>query len=133
MNKLEIEKLLPFREPFLMIDEVVVEEKGKKGKGSKTLTGGEYFFEGHFPERPVMPGVLIVEAIAQTSMVVAGRGDLKLKGMEKIKFRQTIIPNDTLKINVELIKETEKEYIFQGEVYVDENLAASGNILLVVK
>ncbi len=130
MNIQEIKKLLPHREPYLMLDEVVIEKEGEKGKGYKRLTGNEYFFEGHFPSRPVMPGVLIVEIIAQTAMVIVKRGDLKLKGVEKVKFRQTIKPDDTMEINVQLKGKKEKTYEFSGEVYVGNNLAASGAILL---
>lgn len=130
MNKKEIEKLIPHRDPYMMLDEVVVERENEKGKGYKKLTGNEYFFEGHFPGRPVMPGVLIIEAIAQVAMVVAGRGDLRLKGVRKVKFRQPIAPGDTMVINVELKDKTEDNYKFSGEVYVDKNLAASGDILL---
>jgi 3-hydroxyacyl-[acyl-carrier-protein] dehydratase len=130
MNRTEIEKLLPHREPYLMIDEVEVLKSGTEGTGYKKLTGKEYFFEGHFPGRPVMPGVLIVEAIAQTAMTVAGRGDLMLKGVENVKFRQTIEPQDTVKINVQLKQKNDSGYEFFGEVYADSNMAASGNIFL---
>ena len=94
MKKQEIEQVIPHRDPYLMLDSVDVEINGEKGKGYKKLTGNEFFFEGHFPDRPVMPGVLIVEAIAQTSMVVAGRGDLKIKAVRQVKFRQTIESDD---------------------------------------
>lgn len=130
MKKQEIEQVIPHRDPYLMLDSVDVEIDGEKGKGYKKLTGNEYFFEGHFPDRPVMPGVLIVEAIAQTSMVVAGRGDLKIKGVRRVKFRQTIEPDDYMEINVELKEKTGDSYEFKGEVYVDKNLVASGSVIL---
>ena len=130
MNKEEIKKILPHRDPYLMIDEVIIEKEGEKGRGLKKLTGKEYFFEGHFPGHPVMPGVLIVEAIAQTAMAVLRKGDLKLKCVRKVKFRQTIEPKDTMEIKVELINKDDNQYEIAGEVLVEENIAASGNIIL---
>ncbi|MFC2061795.1 3-hydroxyacyl-ACP dehydratase FabZ [Elusimicrobiota bacterium] len=130
MNRNEIESILPHRDPYLFIDEVKIEEAGKKGQGIKKLTGKEYFFEGHFPGRPVMPGVLIVEAIAQTAMVVLNRGDLRLKGVKKVKFRQTIQPGDTMKVDIELKEKNDSDCRINGEVYVDSNLVASGDIVI---
>jgi 3-hydroxyacyl-[acyl-carrier-protein] dehydratase len=130
MDIKDIKQILPHREPYLMIDEVDVEEKGVKGSAKKKLTGDEYFFEGHFPGRPVMPGVLIVEAISQAAMVVLDSGGLKLKGVEKIKFRQPIQPGDVILINVEVLSSENDEYTVKGEVLLEGNLAASGNIIL---
>jgi 3-hydroxyacyl-[acyl-carrier-protein] dehydratase len=79
MNRNEIENIIPHREPYMFLDEVKVEKEGISGKAYKKLTGNEYFFEGHFPDRPVMPGVLIIEAISQAAMVISGRSDLKLR------------------------------------------------------
>jgi len=130
MNRQEIEKIIPQRYPYLMLDSVYLKSPGKEGTGYKELTGEEYFFEGHFPGHPVMPGVLIVETIAQTAMVVAGRGDLKLKGVDKVKFRQTIEPGDRLEVRVRKISENDGSLRFFGEVYLGENLAAGGELIL---
>lgn len=130
MDKNQIEKILPHRDPYLMIDEAEVEEEGKKGTAAKRMTGDEYFFEGHFPGRPVMPGVLIIEAIAQAGMVVLNSGDLKLKGVEKIKFRQPIQPGDQIIIRIEVLSSENQKHTVKGEVFLGDNLAASGNIIL---
>ena len=130
MNRQEIEKILRYREPYLMIDSVNIDTPGRSGTGLKDLSGDEYFFEGHFPDRPVMPGVLIVEAISQTAMVVSGESDLMLKGVEKIKFRQTIEPGDRLEITVSLTEKDKGIRKFHGEVVVGENIAASGEVIL---
>lgn len=129
MNKKEIEKIIDQRDPYLMIDEVKI-ENSSKGTGIKKLTGDEFYFEGHFPGFPVMPGVLILECIAQTAMVVAGKADLKLKYIKKIKFRHTIIPGDEMRINVELRKTPENLIEVKGEVVVNEKSAASGTLTL---
>ncbi|MGM0568210.1 MAG: 3-hydroxyacyl-ACP dehydratase FabZ [Elusimicrobiota bacterium] len=130
LNKEKIKKILPYRDPFLMIDECSVEEKGRSGRGLKKVSGKEYFFEGHFPGRPVMPGVLIIEAIAQTAMIVYGGGDLKLRGIKKIKFRQTIEPGDIVLFKVRFVKKEGNEIEFASEVYIDDSIAASGEIIL---
>ena len=130
MNKSQIEDILPHRDPYLMIDEVDIEEEGKKGVAKKKMTGDEYFFEGHFPGRPVMPGVLIVESIAQAAMVILNSGKLRLKGVEKIKFRQPIQPGDLISIHIEVLSSENGGYTVKGEVFLGENLAASGNIIL---
>ena len=130
INRQEIEKIIPHRYPYLMIDSADIKVPGSEGSGYKELRGSEYFFEGHFPARPVMPGVLTVETIAQTAMVVIGRGDLRLSGVERIKFRQTIEPGDRLEIKVKLISSEEGVFRFSGEVILGENTAASGEVLL---
>ncbi|MEA3506967.1 MAG: 3-hydroxyacyl-[acyl-carrier-protein] dehydratase FabZ, partial [Elusimicrobiota bacterium] len=130
MKKTELNKTLPYGDPFLLVDEVKISETGCRGTGIKKLTGDEYFFEGHFPGRPIMPGVLIVEAISQTAMAVIGQSDLKLSGVEKIRFRQTIEPDDILKIDVEIEKGDAGKFKVEGEVVVDRNTAASGTVVL---
>ncbi|MFH1416335.1 MAG: 3-hydroxyacyl-ACP dehydratase FabZ [Elusimicrobiota bacterium] len=130
MNKNEIEKIIPYRDPFLMLDEVEIDEEGKSGRGYKKLTGDEYYFEGHFPDRPVMPGVLIIESITQTSMVILKKDRVALKKVNKMKFRRTIEPGDKLEIKVNLTDEKDGMYRFSGEVNVNGSIAASGEITL---
>ncbi len=130
MHKEEIKNLLPYRKPYLMVDEFEVIEKEKKGIGRLNLTGNEYFFEGHFPERPVMPGVLIVEAIAQTAMLLVKKNNLKLSEIQKVKFRKVISPKNSLEIEVELNEKTSDGYKFTGKVSVDKEPAASSIIFL---
>ncbi len=114
----------------MLIDEVKVTRKGKEGRGIKKLIGDEYFFEGHFPGRPIMPGVLIMESMAQTAMAVIGRGDIKLSGVDKVKFRQTIEPDDILKIDVTLKEEKDGIFKVEGKVEIDKNIAAAGLLTL---
>lgn len=107
----EIKKIIPHRAPFLLIDKVLELEPGVKAIGQKCVTYNEYFFNGHFPEEPVMPGVLIIEALAQTGAVAILSLD-KFKGkiayfagIDKAKFRKKVVPGDVVKLNVEIIKQ----------------------------
>lgn len=130
MNKKEIEEIIEHREPFLMLDEVSVEIPGEKGTAKKILTGEEYFFEGHFPDIPVMPGVLIVEAMAQASLIIAGGKDYSFKGVKNVKFRKTIKPEDVLDISVRLKSTTDNVKEYASEVKIGQENAASGSILI---
>lgn len=130
INREDIGKILPHRYPYLMIDSADIKIPGVEGTGYTELSGDEYYFEGHFPEHPVMPGVLIVETIAQTAMLILCRGDLRLKRVDKMKFRQTIEPGDRLEVRVKKVSEDGESLRFSGEVFLGENLAASGEILL---
>ncbi len=130
LKKKQLEEVLPHRDPYLFIDRVYIEEEGVKGRGVKKMLSNDYFFEGHFPERPVMPGVIIIESIAQTAMAVLKRGDLKLRKVNKVKFRHTIQPDDIIEINVILENIEQSSFKFKGEVLVDDNVAASGEIVI---
>ncbi|MGM0441224.1 MAG: 3-hydroxyacyl-ACP dehydratase FabZ [Elusimicrobiota bacterium] len=126
----QLKEILPYAPPYLFIDRVYIKEVGKKGRGIKKLTYDDYFFEGHFPERPVMPGVIIIESIAQTAMAVMKRDDLKLKSVNKVKFRHTIQPDDIIEIQVNLEEEKKGTFKFSGQVLVDEKVAASGEVTI---
>ena len=110
MNRQQIMDILPHRDPFLLIDEVLDLEPGVRVKAMKQVTGQEYFFPGHFPGFPVMPGVLIVEALAQAGAVAIlsleeNRGKIGfLAGIEQARFRQKVTPGDTLVLEVEIEK-----------------------------
>ncbi len=103
-------KSFPHREPFLLIDRIDEMEPGVSAIGVKNVTYNEYFFRGHFPEEPVMPGVLIVEALAQTgavSILSEERNKGKIAyfaGLDKVKFKRKVIPGDTLTLSVEITK-----------------------------
>ncbi|GEM_PF-3401968 len=131
LSSKEIKKRLPYGEPFLMVDTAEVQKKGVAGVGYKQLTGEEYYFEGHFPKRPVMPGVLIAETISQTAMLVVPELRLKMKNIDRMKFRQTIEPGDKMEVKVVLEEKENDRFVFSGEVFVGENIAASGKITLV--
>ncbi|TDM10513.1 3-hydroxyacyl-ACP dehydratase FabZ [Macrococcus lamae] len=106
----EIKKVIPHRYPFLLIDRIVELEDGKRCVGMKQVSGNEPFFQGHFPEYAVMPGVLIVEALAQVGAVAMLRmednqGKLALfAGIDKCRFKKQVTPGDTLMLEVEIVK-----------------------------
>ncbi len=103
-------RILPHRYPFLLVDRIIEVEEGKRAVGIKNVTFNEPFFVGHFPDHPIMPGVLIIEMMAQAGAVMllgsdAYRGKLPyLAGIEKAKFRKPVLPGDTLTAEVEMIK-----------------------------
>ncbi len=125
----EIMEMLPHRYPFLLLDRLEVEVPGEKGIGTKNVTMNEEFFQGHFPGNPVMPGVLQVEAMAQTAgaIVIAGRekkengknAGVLFMSIDGVKFRKPVKPGDVLKMHVEKIKERRNIFVFKGVNYVD--------------
>ena len=110
MNIEEIKEILPHRYPFLLVDRVVEIEEGKSITAYKNVSANEPFFQGHFPERPIMPGVLILEALAQAgAIVVLQKEEYKGKiplfvGAEKVKWRQQVVPGDRLELRVEVTR-----------------------------
>ncbi|HOV26708.1 MAG TPA: 3-hydroxyacyl-ACP dehydratase FabZ [Pseudobacteroides sp.] len=108
LSSIDIQNIIPHRYPFLLVDRIVEVEPGKRAVGIKNVTVNEPFFQGHFPGNPIMPGVLIVEALAQTACVAGllveqNKGKLGMfTGIESIKFRRPVVPGDTLKLEVEL-------------------------------
>lgn len=134
----EILGLLPHRFPFLMVDRVVELEKGKYIKAIKNTTINEPFFQGHFPSYPVMPGVLILESLAQAGGILAYKteedDDLKnmltfFNGIDKARFRKPIFPGNTISLNVELIKKKQFIWIFHGKALVDGVLCAEADLM----
>lgn len=124
----EIMKMLPHRYPFLLVDRLEVEVPGVKGVGIKNATMNEEFFQGHFPGNPVMPGVMQIEAMAQTAgaIVVSAREDYEnhkasvlFMSIDGVKFRKPIKPGDQLRMHVEKIKERRNIYVFKGQTKVD--------------
>jgi len=131
--------IIPHRYPFLLVDKVIVEESGVKGTGFKNVTINEPFFQGHFPNYPVMPGVLIVEAMAQVGAVILlscdkykGKTPL-FAGINKVRFKRKVIPGDTLKIEVELTKIRGAIGIGQGKAYVGDEVACEGEFLFALE
>ena len=134
----DIKNIIPHRYPFLLIDKVRYIEPGKKVVAYKNVTSNEYFFQGHFPEMPVMPGVLIIEALAQAGAVaILSQEEFKGKiaffgAINKAKFRKNVIPGDTLKLEVEIIKIKGSAGIGKGTAYIGEKKAAEGELLFMI-
>jgi len=138
LNQNEIKNTIPHREPFLLVDEVIIEEEVKRATGYKQLTGQEDFFKGHFPGNPIMPGVLLVESMAQTACVLfLSRPDLSDKiayfmSIEKSKFRKPVIPPAKLELKVEVIRARERTGRVRGEAYVDGVQVAESEFMFVL-
>ncbi len=131
----EIMKILPHRYPFLLVDRVTITEPGKKGVGLKNVTINDGFFAGHFPQRPVMPGVLMVEALAQTAGVVvltSGAHPDKVAlfmSIEGVKFRKVVSPGDQLMLEVEIIRDRERTSQVKGIGKVDGEVVVEAEML----
>jgi len=134
----EILSILPHRYPFLLIDRILELEPGQRAVGEKLVTIGEPFFQGHFPGYPIMPGVLIVEALAQTGSVVAlsmpeNRSKLGVfAGIDGVRFRRQVVPGDTLRLEVQLDKMRRNVGRAKGVATVDGQLACEGELLFAL-
>ena len=138
MDIYEILEHLPHRYPFLLIDRVLECEPGKSLVGIKNVSHNEPYFPGHFPQRPVMPGVLILEALAQATGILAFRtlervpDDNSLYyfvGVDKARFKQPVEPGDQLRLEVEFVKEKRGIWKFNGEALVDGKVVCSAELM----
>lgn len=139
----QIRNFLPHRYPFLLVDRVIECEPGKRLVALKNVTVNEPFFQGHFPIKPVMPGVLIMEAMAQATGILAFQtapdemsGDTKLyyfAGMDGVRFKRTVEPGDQLILEVELTKCKRGIWMFSGVAKVDGQIAATGDLMGAIK
>lgn len=133
----EIKEILPHRYPFLLIDKVISME-GNKIVAIKNVTVNENYFQGHFPAEAVMPGVLIIEALAQTGAVaILSKNEFKGKiayfaGIDKAKFRRKVIPGDILRLEVEITKLRGRAGIGYGIAYVDDKKVFEGELTFMV-
>lgn len=138
LNVDDIQKILPHRSPFLLVDRIEELEPGLRAVGRKCVTIDEPFFAGHFPGKAVMPGVLILEALAQTGAVaILSLEEHKGKivffaGMDKIKFKRQVVPGDVIKLEVEIIRSKGSFGTGSAKAYVDGELAASGILTFAV-
>lgn len=134
----DIKKIIPHRYPFLLVDKAEILEEGKKAVGYKNVTVNEYFFQGHFPQEPVMPGVLIIEALAQVGAIAILSID-KFKGktayfggINKARFRKKVIPGDSLRLEVEIIRMRNTMGIGKGIAYVGNEVAVEGEFIFAI-
>lgn len=138
MTTVDIMEILPHRQPFLLIDTVEELETGKRAVAKKNVTFNEPFFAGHFPGNPVMPGVLIVEALAQTGAVaILSQPEWKgrtayFAGLNKTKFKRKVVPGDTLTLETEIIKIKGPMGVGQAKAYVDGELACSTELTFAI-
>lgn len=138
LNSTEIQKIIPHRYPFLLVDRIIEMEEGKRAVGIKNVTVNEPFFQGHFPGNPIMPGVLICEALAQVGAVAIlalpeNRGKIGVfAGMDNFKFKKQVTPGDTLILSAELT--AFKRNIGKANVVatVDGAVAAKGEITFAI-
>ena len=137
MDKQEIERNIPHRDPFLLVDEVRIIEDRKMCVGAKHLTGKESFFKGHFPQKPIMPGVLVVESIAQAfgaaaiAFVSKGKELPLFLGVEDAKFRGMVVPGDTLYMPVQILRLGKLSRIY-AEAYVNDKLCTQAHLTFIL-
>ncbi len=124
LDNKDIKKLIPHRDPFLFVDTCDIIVPGEHGKSNKLFTESEYFFKGHFPDNPIVPGVIIVEAMAQTAGIVVSyklrdfnEKSVLFMSVNKAKFRKPILPNDQVIFEVKFINSVRDVYKFEGICY----------------
>jgi 3-hydroxyacyl-[acyl-carrier-protein] dehydratase len=138
MDIKEIQKLLPHRYPFLLVDRIIDIEPGIKAVGIKNVTINEEFFQGHFPGHPVMPGVLIIEALAQVAGVLAFRSgasegrSVYFMSIEKAKFRKPVVPGDQLRLEISVLQQRGNVWKFSGNAVVEEKVVAEAEFTAMV-
>lgn len=138
MNIEEIMQILPHRYPFLMVDKILEIDPGKSAVGIKNLSINEPFFQGHFPGKPVMPGVLMIEAMAQVgACALLCQDDFKnkialLAGVDRIRFKQQAVPGDTLNISTELISIRGSIGKAKGKITIDNKTICTGEFLFAI-
>jgi 3-hydroxyacyl-[acyl-carrier-protein] dehydratase len=136
----EIMNILPHAYPFLLVDRIIEMEPGKRIVGIKNVTYNEPFFPGHFPGHPIMPGVLIVEAMAQTAgiLVFSSLPQEQFKtpvyflGIDNVRFRKPVVPGDQLRLELEITKHRQSIWGFKGKALVDGNLVAEAELLAML-
>jgi 3-hydroxyacyl-[acyl-carrier-protein] dehydratase len=133
----EIQSILPHRYPFLLVDRVLEIEPNVRITAIKNVTMNEQFFVGHFPGNPVMPGVLIIEAMAQTAGILAYKSGIQGRHVyfltiEKAKFRKPVTPGDQLRFEVKVVHSRGSVWKFSGEAYIGDKLAAEAEFSAMV-
>ena len=136
----QIQEYIPHRHPFLLIDRVLDMEPGKRVVALKQITGSEYFFPGHFPGSPVMPGVLIVEAMAQAGATLAiyshpeNKGALTyFAGIDKTRFKKPVTPGDSLRIEIDVLRAKARVWKMAGSAFVGDVLVCQAELTAVIE
>ena len=139
LNTQEIKNLIPHRNPFLFIEECKIIERGKRGESYRIFDETEYFFKGHFPGNPIVPVVVIVEAMAQTAGVVVSENlinkndqSVLFMSINKAKFRKPVLPNYKIKFSVEMINNVKNVYKFMGKAYHGDTLVAESEFSAMI-
>lgn len=138
LNSNQIQEIIPHRYPFLLVDKIVDLEPGKMAKGIKCVTANEMQFLGHFPQKHVMPGVLIIEALAQTGAVALlmeenNKGKIALfGGIKNAKFKAQVVPGDVLELKCEIVSSKGAVGIGNAEAYVDGKLVCSAQLIFAI-
>lgn len=138
LNIDQIKELIPHRYPFLLVDKIIELDMGKKAIGIKNVTVNEPFFQGHFPDYPIMPGVLIIEAMAQVGCVAMmsveeNRGKLGVfAGIDKARFKKEVRPGDTLKMEVEMISIRRNIGKAIAKAFIENDLVCSGELMFAL-
>ncbi len=135
----EIKKIIPHRYPFLLVDKIIECDDDSQIVGIKSVTMNEPFFQGHFPDFPVMPGVLIVEAMAQVACILAlrvlkkeGHSSIFFTGIDSVKFRKPVVPGDVLRLELTKTKQRGELFRFDGKALVEEQVVTQGSIQAVL-
>jgi 3-hydroxyacyl-[acyl-carrier-protein] dehydratase len=136
----QIMAMLPHGYPFLLVDRILEVEPGKRVVGIKNVTYNEPFFPGHFPGRPIMPGVLIVEAMAQTAGVLIfyslpeeeRKKTVFFLAIDNVRFRKPVIPGDQLRMELEITRHRQSIWGFKGKAFVDGSVVAEGDLLAMI-
>lgn len=137
----DILKVLPHRYPFLLVDRVVEVIPGQRLVAVKNVSFNEPHFQGHFPNHPVMPGVLILEAMAQAGALLAGRTDpesvygrlVYFMTIDKVRFRKPVVPGDQLRLELVLVKRRTDVWRFEGKAFTDDDLAAEALLMAMTR
>jgi UDP-3-O-[3-hydroxymyristoyl] N-acetylglucosamine deacetylase/3-hydroxyacyl-[acyl-carrier-protein] dehydratase len=134
----EIKRILPHRYPFLLVDRVIEWEEGKMAVGIKNVTINEEFFQGHFPQEPIMPGMLQIEALAQLAGILVSRSKEEddsigmFRSVEKVKFRRTVRPGDQLRLEVHVLRKRSNIARFSGQAFVDGEVVAEAEFTIAL-
>ncbi|HBG93679.1 MAG: 3-hydroxyacyl-[acyl-carrier-protein] dehydratase FabZ [Nitrospirae bacterium GWF2_44_13] len=137
MDIMGIQNMIPHRYPFLMVDRIIEMEPNVRAVGIKNVTVNEPFFQGHFPGNPIMPGVLIVEAMAQLAGVLAFSSGMQgssvyFMSIEKAKFRRPVVPGDQVKIEIKVLQQRGNVWRFSGQALVDEKVVSESEFTAMV-